>query len=114
MSTPSLLLEAIDLARASLSRSRKKASLACVARRSDGAIVRSTNGRVLGRSPASHAEARCARKLDVGSEVFVARVLRDGTPAMARPCGDCAGMLRARGVVRVVYTTNDGWEEMDP
>ena len=47
-----------------------------------------------------------------GAEVFVARVLRDGTLALAKPCLVCQKFLSSVGVRRVTYTTPDGVEEI--
>lgn len=83
--------------------------LAAIGIRSDGAIVTSHNALACGPTPKTHAEARLARKLDVGSIVFVARVLRrDGSTAMAKPCELCEARLRRVGVVRVWYTVDGG------
>ncbi len=73
--------------------------------RDDGAIVTSTNGSCIHPAPAHHAEARLCRKLDKGSTVYVARVAKDGTPAMAKPCPSCMSILRAKRVAKVIYTT---------
>lgn len=54
-----------------------------------------------------HAESRIARRLDVGAVVYVARMLRRGEMAMARPCSACEKALRSRGVKRVYYTISD-------
>lgn len=81
--------------------------LGAVGKRNDGAIVLARNGSGLCRVPSAHAEARLSRKLDVGSTVFVARVLRDGRWANAKPCLGCFLQLRARGVRRVFYTVGD-------
>jgi hypothetical protein len=77
--------------------------------RSDGDLVLSRNGGCPNqRMPLSHAEARLCRKLDVGSYVYVARTLKDGTPAMARPCRNCERLMRSRGVARIYYTIGPG------
>lgn len=78
--------------------------LGAVAKRADGTIVTAANGSAPERSPAAHAEARLARKLDKGAIVYIARVLKSGEVAMARPCLSCRQMLRSRGVRTVYYT----------
>lgn len=89
-------------------RSNKKACIAAVGVRTDGKIVSAKNGRALDRFFAAHAEARLAKKLDVGSSVYVARMRRDnGELAMSKPCPGCERILRHRGVKRVMYTINE-------
>lgn len=39
-----------------------------------------------------------------GSTVYVARMLRDGTPGMSRPCPRCEAYLNEMGVKKVIYT----------
>lgn len=74
----------------------------------DGARVQATNGGMAGcRCPSMHAECRLARKLDYGSVVYVARTLKSGEIAMARPCVRCYAVLKAKGVSRIYYTIND-------
>lgn len=45
--------------------------------------------------------------------VLVQRFNNDGSPAMAKPCLACQGMLRAFGVRLVQYTTNKGVESYE-
>lgn len=78
--------------------------LGAVGLRSDGVIVYARNGSGSSPTPSGHAEARLARKLDAGSTVYVARILADGTWAMAKPCPRCMPRLRAKRVKRVYYT----------
>jgi hypothetical protein len=90
----------------------RKALVGAVGRRSDGTLVQSWNGSSAGttfeRCPPAHAEARLARKLDVGSVVYVARTRKeDGKLAMAKPCKDCERVMRQRGIKRVEYTINE-------
>ena len=87
--------------------------LGAVGVRADGTLVTARNGPALQVSPSSHAEARLARKLDVGSVVFVNRVLRDGGSASAKPCPRCEAALRASGVSRVYFTTATGIDSLD-
>lgn len=59
-------------------------------------------------APTAHAEARLAKKLDVGSVVYVARVRCDnGKLAMSKPCPHCERILKNRGVKRVTYTIGE-------
>ena len=81
--------------------------LGAVGRRSDGVIVSSRNipAQDFTNERSNHAEVRLARKLTLGSTVWVARVARkDGSWAMAKPCRGCERRLRAAGVERIVYT----------
>ena len=84
---------------------KRKAYIACVGVRRDGTVVQSWNGCSTDVCPPAHAEARLARKLDVGSIVYVARTRRDdGRLAMAKPCPNCERVLRNRGVSKVIYS----------
>jgi len=78
--------------------------LASVIQRRDGALVSSNNALTKEPQPAAHAEARSLRKADTGCTLYVARVLRDGTWASAKPCPRCQALIRAKGVKRVYYT----------
>ncbi|MHC4278169.1 MAG: hypothetical protein ACYSTI_12740 [Planctomycetota bacterium] len=49
----------------------------------------------------------------LGAEVYVARLLKDGTQALAKPCLVCRKVLSSLGVYRVVYTTPEGYEEIE-
>lgn len=82
--------------------------LGSVGIRPDGLIVSSFNVTTRRRCPAGHAEHRLASKLRAGSVVFVARIVRDGTWAMAKPCVHCENRLRNAGVRRVYYTVGEG------
>src|SRR5580693_3718965 len=108
----SLLTIASQVADASTDRTRK-AFVGAVAVRRDGKIVRSRNGSTPypnGKSPSCHAEARTLRKSGYGATVYVARVRRDGSLALAKPCVHCMGSLRAMGVEIVYWTiSNDDW-----
>jgi deoxycytidylate deaminase len=63
-----------------------------------------------------HAEVHCALGVPLadleGAELTVARVLRDGSIALARPCGVCREFLTSVGVRLVRYTTSSGVEEL--
>lgn len=49
--------------------------------------------------------------------LYVARVLKDGSIGMAKPCAGCVEALKAFGVEKVVYTLStgfyNGWVEMN-
>ncbi|OGZ59722.1 MAG: hypothetical protein A3B96_03045 [Candidatus Spechtbacteria bacterium RIFCSPHIGHO2_02_FULL_43_15b] len=57
-----------------------------------------------------HAEIRAVIQAGIsnisGSTLYVWRNTKDGTPALARPCGNCMAILQILGVKRVAYTTN--------
>ena len=63
-----------------------------------------------------HAEIHCCLGVPLadldGAEIFVARILKDGGLAMARPCGVCRDFLRSVGVRLVTYTTDTDYEEL--
>jgi len=95
----------------------RKAFIGAVAIRRDGVMVHSRNGitpRPVGKSPSSH-EARILRKSGNGAVVYVARLKRDGSYGMAKPCVYCMNALRARGVDMVYWTiSNNDWEACRP
>jgi len=90
--------------------------LGCIGIREDGVQVSARNGAVEFHDtienyhlvPSSHAEGRVLRKLGKNGIVYVARVSRkDGSLAMARPCGMCQVRLRSWKVKKVFYTINE-------
>lgn len=82
-----------------------KYRIAAVGLRADGTTVVSKSGGWPGQYlPATHAEARLSNKLTPGSVVYVARTLKNGSIALAKPCIACQNSLRHRGVERVYYT----------
>lgn len=42
--------------------------------------------------------------------LYVARIGRDGTPMMSKPCANCQQALRDAGVKKVVYTIDSEME----
>jgi len=92
----------------------RKAFVGAVAIRSDGVIVSSRNGYIINPSdtyPSAHAEARVLRKAGYGCTLYVARVKRDGSLAMAKPCSTCHSMIKSRGVKSVYYSvSNTEWQ----
>jgi tRNA(Arg) A34 adenosine deaminase TadA len=81
--------------------------LGAVGVRNDGTLVSASNGPAPYPHPDAHAEARLCMKLTPGSEIWVARVRKDGTLGIARPCPRCMVRLRSAGVTRVAYTISD-------
>ena len=50
----------------------------------------------------------------IGATVFISRISRSGTPMLAKPCEYCQELIKAVGIKRVVYTTEDGVESYEP
>ncbi len=89
--------------------------LGCIAERQDGVLVKSTNAEVRTPEASGHAEARSLRKAGFGATLWVARVLRDGSWAMAKPCKNCKALIKNKGVKKVYYTTGpNSWESWNP
>lgn len=44
-----------------------------------------------------------------GARVYVYRELKDGSPAMARPCAGCMSVIRACGIRTIFYSINGGF-----
>ena len=59
--------------------------------------------------PSVHAEMDAAFRVrdPSGAHVVVVRLLRDGSPALSRPCEACARALARRGFRKVTFTTGD-------
>lgn len=74
--------------------------------RGDGRVVMASNGPTRDPCFLAHAETRLARKLDVGATVYVARIAKDGSFKMAKPCFNCERVLRSVGVNRVFWTND--------
>jgi len=49
----------------------------------------------------------------LGAEMFVARILRDGSVAMAMPCATCCRFMSHVGIVKVTFTTGTGIKEIE-
>jgi deoxycytidylate deaminase len=49
----------------------------------------------------------------VGSYLYVTRIKKDGTKALALPCVTCQELIRAVGIKRVFYTTDKGISKYD-
>jgi tRNA(Arg) A34 adenosine deaminase TadA len=86
---------------------RRHHRLGAVGIRSDGTTVTASN--IICRQPQAHAhaETRLVRKLNRGSEMFVVRVLRNGSLGNACPCIKCQNAMRLRGIKRVYYSITD-------
>jgi tRNA(Arg) A34 adenosine deaminase TadA len=98
-----MLQQAADLAY-EVADGRKNFLLGCIAKRKDGAFVRSRNSTMRDPTPEGHAEARVLKKAGHGAILWVARVTRDGAWKMAKPCEKCQALIRNHGVKKVYYT----------
>ena len=71
-----------------------------------------THSRSNGRRKGYHAEFSAligSSKVDTaGATIYVTRVYKDGSFAIARPCKHCRKMLESAGVKTVWYTDRDG------
>lgn len=41
-----------------------------------------------------------------GAIIYIARVLKNGQPALAKPCGGCMGAISELGIENVIWTKN--------
>lgn len=92
--------------------------LAAIGIRNDGTIVSSQNGGgcyTTKRHPCvTHAEARLSKKLNTNSIIFVARIKKGNyKTGMAKPCSNCESIMRAKGISRVYFTTENSWSYID-
>lgn len=88
----------------------RKAFVGAVAIRRDGVIVSARNSGVKDpneRCPFAHAEYKILRKCGSRAIIYVARMRRDGSLALAKPCDTCHVYLRSRNVEAVYYTVSD-------
>ena len=88
----------------------RKAFIGAVAIRKDGAVVSSRNVATLhptGISPICHAERKALAKSGYGAVVYVARVRKDGSIALAKPCARCLASMRAMGVKKCYFTISN-------
>lgn len=110
MGIPSLLEMASEASDPSQDRLRR-AFVGCVGVRRDGVVVKARNGSAKRPTASCHAEVRALRKCGIGADLYVARQLKNGQLAMARPCARCMAVLRSKGVKLVVFTTGSStWE----
>lgn len=109
------LLKAAQIAAESKDR-LKNFRLGCVGLRRDGVFVFASNVVAPENpSPSSHAEARVLRKCGKGAIIWVARILRNGTWAMAKPCKNCQSLIKNLGVKKVYFTVGpDEWDVWEP
>jgi tRNA(Arg) A34 adenosine deaminase TadA len=64
--------------------------------------------------PYLHAEASCILSLGLDNcadkSIYVVRVRKDGTTALAKPCSSCQRLIADVGIKKVYYSTLDGFE----
>lgn len=52
---------------------------------------------------------RTGRQTDlINASIYISRVKKDGTPGLAKPCKFCEELIRAVGIRKVFYTTDEG------
>jgi len=92
---------------ANLAKKNRNYYVGAVAKRKDGAIVGSPNGWPTLKSAWHHAEARLVRKLETTDIVYVARLMKTGEKALARPCESCQIIMRSKKIKKVIYTISE-------
>lgn len=48
----------------------------------------------------------------VGATIYVSRILKNGTPALSKPCPHCTKLIAAVGIKKVYYTTETGTSKL--
>lgn len=107
-----LLREAGKIALGNDPNDKRNFILGAIGIRKDGVSVSAKNGAVISSTfddyriiSDAHAECRVIRKLGKLGTIYVARVLKkDGSLAMARPCGICRLRIQAAQVKKVYYS----------
>jgi hypothetical protein len=107
-----LLREAGKIAVGNDPNDKRNFILGAIGIRKDGVSVSAKNGAVISSTfddyriiSDAHAECRVIRKLGKCGTIYVSRVLKkDGTLAMARPCGICRLRIQAAQVKKVYYS----------
>jgi tRNA(Arg) A34 adenosine deaminase TadA len=110
-----LLREAAKAAVANDPNDKRNFILGAIGVRQDGVMVSAKNGAVISSTfdeyriiSDAHAECRVIRKLGKFGIIYVSRVLKkDGTLAMARPCGGCQIRILAAKVRKVYYSIDE-------
>lgn len=44
----------------------------------------------------------------IGADIYISRIGASNEPRLARPCKYCLNLIRAVGIDKIYYTTNDG------
>lgn len=64
--------------------------------------------------PYLHAEAHAILSLGLDNcchkTIYVVRILRDGTQALAKPCSSCFQLIKDVGIKEIYYSTTGGYE----
>lgn len=104
------LARTIALARSSRHRQKMAATAVQGGRVIIGAVnsLRNHPRQVDWESCSRHAEAGLTRADIEGATIYVARLKRDGTPGLARPCRRCMERLLEAGARQVVWTAGNG------
>lgn len=107
------LVRAIAVAGTSTQRSRHGVVIACGSRVLSVGVNTSRNHPALCSDPTTqasfHAEVMALRALrsDIKHErlsLFSARIRKDGTPALAKPCSRCMAVLEYEGITDIYWT----------
>lgn len=54
-------------------------------------------------------EAACNLPISLtGSTLYIARIKKDNSTGLAKPCINCMAMLKSLGIKKIVYTTDTG------
>lgn len=108
------LLLAANLAVSKIRYDKRNNIFGAVGIRKDGAIVYSINGGFHGifnkkiKTSKLHVEDRLISKMDMGGEIYIARILKSNSfLTMARPCKMCQVLLKSRRIKKVYYTINN-------
>ena len=66
--------------------------------------------------PYCHAEAHAIVSLGldncINKSLYVVRIYRNNHLALAKPCNSCLALIKAVGIVKVFYSTHDGYKEL--
>jgi tRNA(Arg) A34 adenosine deaminase TadA len=73
------------------------------------------NPNLEGRPATEHAEMAALRQIDdaKGCILYVARSLKNGEPAMSKPCKNCEAEIKRRGIKKVVFTVDSYYDVED-
>ena len=86
---------------------RRQHRLGAVGIRYDGALVKARNLANIHPEPHAHAEARIVKKMGRGGVIYVVRILRNGSYALARPCLKCQQLMINHDIRRCYYSISD-------
>lgn len=65
-----------------------------------------------GRPASTHAEIAALNQVEDarGCILYVARSLKNGDPAMSKPCADCEAEIKRRGIKKVIFTIDSSYD----